>query len=113
MRIYWPLLLFYSLAVYRLALMLSSDLGPWSAFAKLRSFLKREAKNNKPLRDSKVHIGIECIRCDSVWVAIPVATYAAFRHQLENYVTIPADIFLSGMALSALAIIFNRIFPKR
>lgn len=112
MRYSFVLLAFYSLAVYRLALMLSSDLGPWSVFEKLRSFLKREAKHNKPLRDSKFHVGIDCIRCDSVWLAIPVAAYAAGRHLLVNWVTIPADIFLSAMALSAIAVLLNRI-PKK
>lgn len=105
-------MLWYGLATFRLALMLSSDVGPWGAFEKLRSLLKHESKTNKPLRDSKVHIGIECIRCDSVWVAIPVAIYAACRHQLVNYATIPADVFLSSMALSAIAVLLNRI-PKR
>lgn len=107
------LMAFYGLATFRLALMLSDDVGPWGVFSKLRSFLKREAKDNKPIRESKVHIGISCQRCTSIWIALPVAVYAACRHRLESYATIPADVFLSAMALSALAIIFNRAFPKR
>lgn len=92
--------------------MLSSDVGPWAAFQKLRSFLKREAKHNKPLRDSKVQIGIDCSRCSSVWVAIPIASYAYFRRYFTEFVTAGVDIFLVAMALSALAILLNRI-PKR
>lgn len=106
-----PLLLFYALATYRLALMLSSDTGPWLMFSKLRSWLKREAKKNSAVRASAVHHGITCIRCDSVWVAIPISAYAWFHDKLPAWFAATGDIFLAAMALSAIAIILNRAFP--
>lgn len=106
-----PILLFYALATYRLALMLSSDTGPWLMFSKLRSWLKREAKKNAAVRASAVHHGITCIRCDSVWIAVPISGYAFYHDRLATGFIITGDIFLAAMALSAIAIILNRAFP--
>lgn len=102
----------YALATYRLAVMLATDKGPYFAFTKLRSWLKKEAKENKPVRESKIHVGIACPLCTSVWVAIPVAAYAYYHRRLVPWVTVPGDIFLLAMSFSAVAILLNRI-PKR
>lgn len=101
-----------ALATFRLALMLSSDVGPFAVFTKLRSFLKREAKESKPLRASKIHEGIECSRCSSVWCAIPIATYAYCRRFLADWFCAAVDVLLVALALSAIAVLLNRI-PKR
>jgi hypothetical protein len=69
------------LACYRLALLLSEDDGPWGMFRRLRTKLKHEAKHNTALRKSEVHKGIECIRCDSIWVAAPIAAYVMIREE--------------------------------
>lgn len=108
-----PLLLFYSLAVYRLAVLFGEDTGPYLFFSKLRSFLKREQKRNKALRDSDVAKGIECLRCNSIWIATPVAAYAFYHDILPKWTVISGDIFLTCMALSSLAILWHRAFPKR
>lgn len=106
------LLIFYGLAAYRLALLLSDDSGPWRMFSKFRSLLKREEKHNKALRKSAVASGVECIRCNSIWVAAPVAAYAYYHEKLPQWFAATGNIFLLCMALSALAILLNRI-PKR
>lgn len=109
----FPMLALCGLATYRLAMLLSDDLGPFGMFSKLRSFLKREAKTNKPLRASKAHIGIECRRCSSVWVAVPVAVFAYFHRQLPVWFAAAGDIFLGAMALSAIAILLSRLLPPK
>lgn len=106
-------MLWYGLATFRLAMLISQDTGPIRMFSSFRSWLKREEKKSLALKKSDLAHGVECLRCSSIWMAGAVAAYAASRHRLEFYVTIPADIFLSAMSLSALAIIFNRIFPKK
>jgi len=105
-------LLLYGLACFRLSLLISDDVGPFGVFSKLRSFLKREAKESKAIRASKVHIGISCIRCDSIWFAFPLAAYAMFRHRLLDWIVVGGDIFVFAMALSAIAILFVRAFPE-
>lgn len=100
------------LATFRLAVLLSEDDGPAAIFSKLRSFLKREAKENKTLRASKVHEGITCPRCSSIWVALPIAAYGYFRERSPEWFVATGDVFLLWMALSAMAILFNRI-PKQ
>lgn len=105
-------LLIAGLACFRMAVLLSQDDGPAAMFSKLRSFLKREAKEHKALRATKVHEGIDCLRCSSVWVALPIALYGLFRERLSETAMACGDAFLIWMALSAMAILFNRI-PKQ
>lgn len=104
----------YSLAVYRLAVLLSEDTGPGKMFERLRRFLKREAKQHKALRKTDLHHGIQCLRCSSVWVALcPVALYAIYRGALPEPARISGDLFIMTMALSSAAILWHRAFPKR
>lgn len=113
MMLDWLTLLIYALACYRLALLFSSDLGPFRAFERLRSFLKREAKTNTALRKSAVHLGVTCIKCESLWFTAPIATYALFREQMIDEVVMGVDVFLLMLALSAASVIFHRAFPPR
>lgn len=106
-------LLIAGLAAFRLALLLSEDTGPAKIFQKLRSFLRREAKEHPAIRKTDLHRGIACLRCSSVWVAAPVAAYVLQRDKLKAGIVIAGDIFLWTMAVSAMAILWNRAFPKR
>lgn len=108
MRLTWIHLFVYGLACYRLAIMLSEDDGPWGMFRKLRSALKREAKTNMTLRKTEVHKGVECVRCDSIWIATPIAIFAYHRDSLNGWGASTADIVLLVMAISAMAILWNR-----
>lgn len=107
------LLAIYSLAVFRLATFLSDDSGPYAVFTRLRSFLKREAKTNKPLRDSKLHIGVACLRCEALWMAIPIGLYATYRPMLPGWFNSGSDLVILVLALSSAAILLHRMFPKR
>lgn len=109
----WLTLFVYGLACFRLSVMLGEDSGPYRAFARLRSMLKREAKQHPAVRKSAVHEGIECTRCNSVWFGLPLTIYWFSRGSMADWVVAAGDAFLLWMALSALAILFNRMFPKR
>lgn len=109
----WIGLFIASLACYRLALFLSDDVGPWRMFSKLRSFLKKEAKHNTALRKSALHEGIDCIRCDSVWVAVPIGIYAYDHSAIQDWLVKVIDVLLLCLALSSMAILWHRAFPKR
>lgn len=113
MRLTWLHLFVYGLACFRLAVLLSEDTGPAKMFQKFRGFLKREAKHNTTLRKSDLHHGVECVRCSSVWIAAPVAAYAYHHDSMDGWAIATADIVLLCMALSALAILWNRAFPAR
>lgn len=108
MKLTWIHLFVYGLACFRLAIMLSEDDGPWGMFRKLRSALKREAKTNTTLRKSEVHKGVECVRCDSIWIATPIAIFAYHRDAIDGLGATTADIVLLVMAVSAMAILWNR-----
>lgn len=82
-------------------------------FSKLRSFLKREAKHNAPLRKSKVHLGITCIKCDSMWIALPVAAFAIYMNLLPRWLVVAGNIFILWNALSAIVILVNRALPPK
>lgn len=109
----WQALLIDGLACFRLAVLLAEDAGPAHMFTRLRSWLKREARAHPAVRKSAVHEGIECLRCNSVWIAYPVAIYALFYQDGPKWVVMVGDLFLLSMALSAIAILFQRMFPKR
>lgn len=109
----WLQLFVYGLACFRLAVLLSEDEGPWGMFRRLRSFLKREAKAHSAVRRSEIHKGVECIRCDSVWIATPVAIFAYHRDRINGWAADTADIVLLCMAISAMAILWNRLLPPK
>lgn len=113
MKLTWIHLFVYGLACFRLAIMLSEDDGPWGMFRKLRSALKREAKTNTTLRKSEVHKGVECVKCDSIWIATPIAIFVHHHDSLADWFSATGDIVLLVMAISALAILLNRAFPAR
>lgn len=106
-------LLMYGLATFRLSVLLSLDSGPWRAISRFRSWLRREEKKSPALKKSDAAHGVECIRCSSIHIALAVATYAYFRSDMHVAVKACGDIFLSGMSLSAAAIIFSRAFPSK
>lgn len=108
----WQELLVDGLACFRLSVMLSSDSGPWKVFTLLRAGLKREAKHNAVVRKSDVAHGAECLRCNSVWFAAPIAAWSLFGHG-PYWLRFCVELFLLAMALSAAAILFQRMFPKR
>lgn len=112
MKYSFPLMLWYGLATFRLAVLISQDSGPWRAISSFRSWLRREEKHSPSLKKADVAHGVECLRCSSIYVALAVAIFAATRHLLINWVAAVGDVFLSAMALSAIAILLNRI-PKQ
>lgn len=109
MKLPFLTLLIAALATFRLALMISDDDGPYGIFRKFRQFLDREAKKDVHVRKSELHKGVKCQRCSSVWVATPIAAYVYFAGDLPPWLSITGDVFLLMCALSALAILFNRV----
>lgn len=106
-------ILIAGLATFRLAVLVSEDDGPSRIFQRFRSMLKREAKQHPTLRKSAVHEGIECLRCSSIWLALPIAMFMFWREDVPGWLRVSGDVFLMWMSLSAMAILFNRAFPKR
>lgn len=106
-------LLICGLATFRLAILISIDTGPSKIFSRFRSFLKREAKEHPALRKSDVHHGVDCLRCSSIWVALPVALFAYFRESAPDWLRISGDTFLIWLSLSAMSILWHRAFPAR
>lgn len=113
MRLTWLELFIYGLACFRLAVLLSEDDGPWGMFRRFRSFLKKEAKTNTALRRSEVHKGVSCIKCDSIWIATPIAIYACYRDSMDNGLAQSLDTILLLVAISAMAILWNRLLPSK
>lgn len=109
----WLYFLIVSLAVFRLTVLITDDDGPFHMFRHFRAFLSRKARTEPIVRKSKVHEGIRCPRCGSVWIAIPVAAYVMWHHAWPEWLANLGDWFLLMMALSAMAILFHRAFPER
>lgn len=109
----WIELFIYSLACWRLAVLVSDDTGPMKVFSRFRAFLKREEKTNKALRKSDVAAGIACKKCSSVWIAAPLACFAYWHDQLWPWLATTGDVFVLVMALSAASILIERALPSR
>jgi hypothetical protein len=104
------------LACFRMAVLISEDSGPMRMFARLRAVLKRESKHHPVLRKTDIAHGIDCLRCSSVWVAFPVGIFLVHQDWfLGHWQTVygTAWVFLVVMAVSAMAILWHRAFPKR
>lgn len=109
----WLSFLIYSLAVFRLSVLLSDDSGPFRVFSKLRSKLKKEAKTNTVVKKSDVAEGIQCKRCSGVWFAILVTAFVFSREYLIDWVAIIGNGVLVCFALSGAALIFHRAWPAK
>lgn len=109
----WIRLIIYGLATWRLAVLLSDDTGPYRFIAKFRAKLKREAKHNKAIAKSDVAKGIECLRCNSIWFAAPIAAYVFLRYFLATWAVAVCEAFFLMLALSAISILLERAFPKK
>lgn len=93
----------YALATFRLSLLLSKEDGPAWVFRKLRKSI--------PVSSSAKQ-GIQCQWCVSVWMAIPMALFAYFKHDLNNTIQGAGNFFVLMLAFSALAIIINQQWTK-
>lgn len=94
--------LLLALATYRLALMISSEAGPFWMFKHLRRFVKREAPKKTHMDD-----GIECLFCVSAQFGIVIAITAYFFLGNPIY-----DVSILALALSGSAIIIHHAFTE-
>lgn len=112
MNLTWLELVVYGLACWRLSTLLGEDAGPYRFLAKIRSFLKREAKHNRQLRKSAIHEGVDCRRCNSIWFASLLAPFAYWHDYLWPWLATTGDVMLLLLALSAIAILVDRALPS-
>lgn len=91
-----------ALATYRLALMVSTEAGPFWMF----KLLRRKVKRNAP-KVTHMDEGIDCLWCVSMQFGVVVAVSAWF---LWEFVTF--RILISALAFSAVAVILHSRFTK-
>lgn len=91
-----------SLAVWRLSHMLWVESGPFDMFERLREVFIIEDRRGTHTRWFFGDL-LLCIKCLSVWVAIPFAWYLS-----NNFM----EFLAYDLALSAAAIFLNAIFEK-
>lgn len=92
-------LLIYSLACFRLSLLVSKEDGPYWLFAKLRRL---------PPPKSSARQGINCIYCVSMYAAGLVVTCYLFRGRFAWV----EPWFIWPLAVSAAAVCLNQSFTK-
>lgn len=92
-------LLIYSLACFRLSLLLTVEDGPAFIFRKLR---------NVPPQKSSLHKGIRCQWCAGIWMSIVVMACHFYR------ATIPwiEPLFIWPLAVAAVSIVVNQQWVK-
>lgn len=110
---WWLCLIVLFLANFRLSILVSDDTCPFGICEKLRNFFKRKAKTDPLVRKSKQAEGIQCKRCTSVQLAIPMVAWVFLHSSLPVWLMMVGDGFLLAMALSGASIILLRAFPQR
>lgn len=98
----WLQFLIYSLATYRLSLLITKDVGPGWMFKHFRRWVKREAPKKSHMDD-----GIECLFCMSMQIGLVMAVAYGFLHGYKVF-----DLFILALALSGAAIILHKTFTS-
>lgn len=88
-------LLIYSLACFRLSLLLTQEDGPAFIFRKLR---------NVPDKRTSLHKGIRCQWCASVWMSSVVMACYFYRASIPWV----EPFFIWPLAVAAVAIVINQ-----
>lgn len=92
----------HTLAVFRLALMVTKESGPGWVFKRLRQWCKRSCP-----RWTHMDEGIECPWCMSMQFALAVGVARFFLADNPVY-----DVIIISLALSGAAIAVNQQFTK-
>lgn len=92
-----------SLAVWRISALLVIEDGPFDIFARFRRFIGvRYRENNTAYGTNVIAQLFTCVWCLSIWVGFGLAWASGYSVNIHSY-------FLVGLALSAMAIAWNRI----
>jgi len=87
------------LAVYRVAHMTSSEIGPFAIFAKIREFVIKKCDGKESDKVWWIVDGFHCILCQSVWFSL-LATLLFFKGVgVENFILIWMAIAGGGLVL--------------
>lgn len=86
----WLIFLVSALAAYRLSLMLSSEEGPLSIFARMR---RKVPPKTNPGR------GIRCFFCWSIWIAAAVTLYLLWLGMITKEISPLYWLAVSGAAV--------------
>lgn len=86
-----------SLATFRVALMVSTEEGPFSAFTRLRGALD-------PDQRTWLGRGVNCVFCVSFWAAWPILALTWFDWGL---------FLVAGLALSGAAVLAKKWMDRR
>lgn len=92
----WLETLLGGLVTFRLALMFSKESGPGRIFKKLRAAAPAKSATRE---------GLECLHCESVWIAAPVTGYFCWRGKIAW-----PDSWLYWLGFSAIAVILHHAF---
>lgn len=93
------LLVFASLATYRVSLALTREAGPFDLFAWLR---------DRFTGASWVAEGVRCAYCVSVWVGLSLAGLLAFQGYLAW-----GDILIAGLGFSGATLVLDKYWARR
>ena len=94
-------LIIVSLAVYRVAYMMTSERGPFNLFERWRNFLETKFPNSGPpfYKQHWISLGFNCVYCTSFYISFMFAWVIGPASVLEYVV--------SALAISTLVIIIQ------
>jgi hypothetical protein len=89
-EVFWARLVLAILATWRVTHLLANEDGPWDLIARVRARLGHGLLGKL----------MDCFKCLSLWVAVPMAFFVSRR---------PVEIVLTWLALSGAACLLERI----
>ena len=89
-EVFWARLVLAILATWRVTHLLANEDGPWDLIARVRARLGNGLLGRL----------MDCFKCLSLWVAVPMAFFVSRR---------PVEIVLTWLALSGAACLLERI----
>lgn len=108
-----PIFLLASLAVYRLAYMVTNEDGPFDLFFRWRSYLQRwEVKRQKP---HWIISGFHCVHCVGFWLSLlaaPIAYHWVYELRLMIMGwqwTSAAECVILALALSTMTYVYKKL----
>jgi hypothetical protein len=94
----------FCLAVWRLSSLFANEDGPFNVFKKLRSIALFLQSNTKFFKAFKLHDGLECEWCNSLWFAFPLSFFI-FERSFYN-------LFIVPLAVSTVVIFLKYILER-
>jgi hypothetical protein len=97
--------LILAFATFRISSLIADEAGPFGLFDRARCLVgvERDPQSGKSYGTNDFAVGVVCIWCNSVWVAIPLVILYMFFKQWTLLLCLPLAISTAALLISEVA----------